>query len=84
MDVPEPSWLTTPVSHSVVRRTSQGQSLGGRGGAGNVFQAGSADAEAEAAKKEQDKATSAIADDESTEKHQSWAEKGKNLLFGKK
>jgi hypothetical protein len=62
----------------VVRRSSQGHV--GRGGAGNVFVPGSE--EAEAAKAEQDKSGSAVADERP--KSPSWAEKGKNLLFGKK
>jgi len=54
----------------------------GRGGAGNVFVPGSADAEA--AKKELEKAGSAIADEATKDRGPGWAEKGKNLLFGKK
>jgi hypothetical protein len=61
----------------------------GRGGAGNVFQQGSD--EAIAAKKELEKAASAVVDDGKKEEGKDgkkeeagWAEKGKNLLFGKK
>ncbi|KAK5663290.1 hypothetical protein OQA88_3717 [Cercophora sp. LCS_1] len=63
----------------VVRRESQGATHVGRGGTGNVFKAGSE--EAEAAKKELEKGASAVED---AVKQPGWAEKGRNLLFGKK
>ncbi|KAK3694994.1 hypothetical protein B0T22DRAFT_477696 [Podospora appendiculata] len=61
----------------VVRRSSQGATHIGRGGTGNVFKGD----EAQAAKRELEKATSAIADEIVTP---GWAEKGRNLFFGKK
>jgi hypothetical protein len=72
---------------SVIRRDSQGATHIGRGGSGNVFNAGSE--EAEAAKRELEKAASAVVGDKEEgkkgeEKEPGWAEKGKNLLFGKK
>ncbi|KAK1752432.1 hypothetical protein QBC47DRAFT_363207 [Echria macrotheca] len=76
----------------VIRRDSQGATHIGRGGSGNVFNAGSD--EAEAAKRELEKAASAVVGGdkedgkkggEQQEKEAAgWAEKGKNLLFGKK
>lgn len=63
----------------VIRRDSQGASHIGRGGTGNVFNP----EDAAAAKKEAEKAGSAVADDAEKEKT-SWAEKGKAFLFGKK
>ncbi|KAK0618356.1 hypothetical protein B0T17DRAFT_618954 [Bombardia bombarda] len=74
----------------VVRRSSQGATHIGRGGGGNVFNP----EDAQTAKKEQEKGASAIADDgpaktpakTSVKKSDEpgWAEKGRNLLFGKR
>lgn len=70
----------------VARRDSAGATHIGRGGTGNVFNPNSD--EARAAKKEQDKADSAVEDDQKKpaddKKPEGWAEKGKSLLFGKK
>jgi hypothetical protein len=65
----------------VVRRSSKGATHVGRGGTGNVF----TPAEEAAAKKELEKAASAIVDDHKKKTEEpGWAEKGKNFLFGKK
>ncbi|KAK3337037.1 hypothetical protein B0T19DRAFT_396698 [Cercophora scortea] len=65
----------------VVRRSSQGATHIGRGGTGNVFKG----EEAQAAKRELEKGTSAIADEAVTSRNEpGWAEKGRNLFFGKK
>ncbi|KAK3394088.1 hypothetical protein B0H63DRAFT_517243 [Podospora didyma] len=69
----------------VIRRQSHGAQHVGRGGNGNVFNANSEDAAA--ANKEQDKASSAIDDDGTAvqpPRSPGWAEKGRNLIFGKK
>ncbi|KAK0731721.1 hypothetical protein B0H67DRAFT_549428 [Lasiosphaeris hirsuta] len=62
----------------VIRRSSHGATHVGRGGTGNVFHPNSE--EEAAAKREQEKNGSAVDDT----KEASWAEKGRNLLFGKK
>jgi len=65
----------------VVRRPSRGATHVGRGGTGNVF----TPAEEAAAKRELEKAASAIVDDQKKKTEEpGWAEKGKNFLFGKK
>ncbi|KAH8884456.1 hypothetical protein GQ53DRAFT_770821 [Thozetella sp. PMI_491] len=73
----------------VPRRESTGATHIGRGGTGNVFNPNSE--EAKAAKKELEKGGSAIDDDATAKKADDkkpeelgWAEKGRNLIFGKK
>jgi hypothetical protein len=69
----------------VTRRPSTGAQHIGRGGGGNVFKPGSA--EAEEAKKAQDKNDSAVADDAKDPKDPKGAnvaDKSKNWLLGKK
>lgn len=69
------------MKYSVVRRSSQGATHIGRGGNGNVFRTSE---EADAAKKEQEKGASAIDDAPAKDSSAGWAEKGKNLLFGRR
>lgn len=66
---------------SVQRRPSGGATHIGRGGGGNVFKAGSEDAEK--AKHAQQHDQSAVAEDGSS-KEEGLAAKGRNFLFGKK
>jgi hypothetical protein len=66
----------------VERRPSNNATHVGRGGEGNVFKPGSA--EAEAAKKAQDKNDSAIADELKEPKTSNMADKVKSSLLGKK